>query len=163
MEPSDHALGMSRGGFGTKIHLACDKNGVPLSVVITGGQVHDSTQVESVLNKIRIPRKGRGRPKTRPAKVAADKAYSMPRIRRHLIARAIKSVIPRKSNQQDGRARFEKAVYRNRNIIERLVGWMKESRRIGTRYEKLAISFLGMVQLAMLKQCFRIMQSPDRT
>jgi transposase len=55
-------------------------------------------------------------------------------------------VIPRKSKQQDGRARFEKAVYRNRNIIERLVGWMKESRRIGTRYEKLAINFLGMVR-----------------
>jgi transposase len=103
-EPSDHVLGMSRGGYGTKIHLACDKNGAPLSVVITGGQVHDSTQVEPVLNKIRIPRQGLGRPKARPAKVAADKAYSMPRIRRHLIARAIKSVIPRKSNQQDGRA-----------------------------------------------------------
>ncbi len=154
---------MSRGGFGTKIHLACDKNGVPLSAVITGGQVHDSTQVEPVLNKIRVPRKGRGRPKTKPAKVAADKAYSMPRIRRYLIARAIKSVIPRKSNQQDGRARFEKAVYRHRNIVERLVGWLKESRRIGTRFEKLAINYLGMLHLAMLKQCFRIMQSPDRT
>lgn len=131
-------------------------------MVITGGQVHESTQVESVLNKIRIPRQGRGQPKTRPAKVAADKAYSLPRIRRHLMVRAIKSVIPRKSNQQDGRARFEKAVYRNRNIIESLVGWMKESLRIGTRYEKLAISFMGMVQLAMLKHCFRIMQS-DRS
>lgn len=89
--PSDHALGMSRGGFGTKIHFACEKNGVPLSAVITGGQVHDSTELEPVLKKIRIPRKGRGRPKTKAAKVAADKAYSMTRIRRYLIARAIKS------------------------------------------------------------------------
>jgi transposase len=151
---------MSRGGFGTKIHLACDKNGLPLSAVGTGGQVHDSTQVESVLKKIRVPKKDVADPK--PATLAADKACSMPRIRRHLIARAIKLVIPRKSNQQDGRARFEKAVHRNRIIIERLVGWMKESRRIGTRYEKLAIKFMGKVQLAMLKQCFRIMQSPDR-
>jgi hypothetical protein len=58
---------------------------------------------------------------------------------------------------------IEKAVYRNRYIIERLVGWMKESHRIGTRSEKQGISFLGILQLAILKQWFRIMQSPDRT
>lgn len=154
---------MSRGGFGSKIHLACDKSGIPLSVKITAGQVHDSTQVEKVLERIRIPKSGRGRPKKKPGKVAADKAYSMPRIRRYLISRAIKSVIPRKSNQQDGRERFESHIYRNRNVIERLVGWLKESRRIGTRYEKLAINFLGMVHLAMLRQCFIFLQSRDRS
>jgi transposase len=143
--------------------MACDKRGIPLSVKITAGQAHDSTQFENVLKRIHVPRSGRGQPKCKPGKVAADKAYSVARIRRYLISRAIKSVIPRKSDQQDGRERFEFHVYRNRNVIERLVGWIKESRRIGTRYEKLAINFLGMVQLAMLRQCFLFLQSPDRT
>ncbi len=158
-----HALGVSRGGFGSKIHLACDKNGIPLSVKITGGQVHDSTQLEKVLEEINIPRSGRGRPKRKPGRVAADKAYSCTRIRRYLIKRAIKSVIPRKSNNHDGRERFDRQTYRNRNIVERDFGWIKEYRRIGTRYEKLGINFRGMVLLAMLKQCFIFMQSPDRT
>ncbi|RYZ87787.1 MAG: hypothetical protein EOP04_10895 [Proteobacteria bacterium] len=50
-----------------------------------------------------------------------------------------------------------------RNIVERAFGWIKEYRRIGTRYEKLGINFRGMVLLAMLKQYFLFMQSPDRT
>lgn len=162
-EPGDHALGVSRGGFGSKIHMACDKRGIPLSTKITGRQVHDSTQLENVLEEINIPRSGGGRPKCKPARVAADKAYSCSRIRRYLISRAIKSVIPRKSNTQDGRERFDRETYYNRNVVERAFGWIKDHRRIGTRYEKLEINFRGMVLLAMLKKCFIFMQSPDRT
>ena len=162
-EPGDHALGVSRGGFGSKIHMACDKRGIPLSIKITGGQVHDSTQRENVLEEINIPRGCRGRPKCKPARVGADKAYSFSRNRRYLISRAIKSVIPRKSNTQDGWERFDRETYKNRNVVERAFGWIKEYRRIGTRYEKLGINFRGMVLLAMLKQCFIFMQSPDRT
>ncbi len=54
-EPFDHALGVSRGGFGSKIHLACDKRGIPLAVKTTAGQVHDSTQLENGLEEIHIP------------------------------------------------------------------------------------------------------------
>jgi transposase len=124
-EPFDHALGVSRGGFGSKIHLACDKRGVPLAVKITAGQVHDSTQLENVLEEIHIPRTGKGRPKCKPARVAADKAYSCTRLRRYLISRSIKSVIPRKSNEPDGRERFDIGTYKNRNVIERSIGWIK--------------------------------------
>ncbi|MEU2433918.1 transposase [Streptomyces sp. NPDC007861] len=75
VEPADHAPGRSRGGLTTQIHLAVDQGQKPLSVVITAGQRRDSPQFEPVLEAIRVPRLGRGRPRTRPDRVRADKAY----------------------------------------------------------------------------------------
>jgi transposase len=74
-EPADHGLGRSRGGLTTKVHLACEQGQKPLSVVITAGQRGDSPQFRVVLGRIRVPRPGRGRPRTRPGRVLADKAY----------------------------------------------------------------------------------------
>jgi transposase len=73
-EPADHGLGRSRGGLTTKIHLACEQRQKPLSVVITAGQRGDSPQFQVVPGRIRVPRPGRGRPRTRPDRVLADKA-----------------------------------------------------------------------------------------
>ncbi|MGB6575266.1 MAG: IS5 family transposase, partial [Trebonia sp.] len=61
-EPADHGLGRSRGGLTTKVHLACEQGQKPLSVVITAGQRGDSPQFRVVLERIRVPRAGRGRP-----------------------------------------------------------------------------------------------------
>jgi transposase len=87
-----------------------------------------------------------GRPRQRPAALAGDKAYSFPRLRRWLRARHVRPVIPERRDQQDRRQHrpgrrpeFDRAAYRQRNVIERAVGWLKERRRIATRYEKLAI------------------------
>ena len=74
-EPADHALGRSRGGFGSKLHLVADGHGLPLAIQVTAGQVHESTQFEEVMNRVRI---GRG---TRPAALAGDKGYSYEGIR----------------------------------------------------------------------------------
>ena len=82
-EPTDHALGRSRGGDGSKIHLVCDGHGLPMAVTVTAGQRHESTQFEAVLDQVRVPRR-KGRPRRRPRRVAGDKGYSYPRIRRHL-------------------------------------------------------------------------------
>lgn len=98
-EPLDHALGRSRGGFGTKIHLATDGTGIPLGAVITPGQAHESRSREETLNAVRIPQAGPGRPRRRPKALAADKAYSWRRIRRWLHAHKIEPVIPQRSNQ----------------------------------------------------------------
>ncbi|MEV4734546.1 transposase, partial [Saccharopolyspora sp. NPDC049426] len=73
-EPADHALGRSRGGLTTKIHLACEQGRKPLSLLITAGQRADSPQMTAVLEAIRVARGGRGRPRTRPERVLADKA-----------------------------------------------------------------------------------------
>lgn len=147
-EPEDHALGRSRGGFGTKIHLVCDKKGNPIAVDASGGQAHESQYFESTLEKVSIPQE-RGRPRAKPDKVAGDKAYSSNKIRDWLEEKDIGDVIPTKDNEER-RPDFNKRAYRQRNIVERCIGWLKEFRRVATRYEKLAVNFLGMVKLAMI-------------
>ncbi|MGW4516181.1 transposase [Streptomyces sp. NPDC004393] len=72
-EPDDHALGRSRGGLTTKIHLACDGKGRPLAVLLTAGQRHDSVCARPLLERIRVPRTGRGRPRCRPDHVIAGR------------------------------------------------------------------------------------------
>ena len=159
-EPGDHALGRSRGGFSSKLHLVADGGGLPLAAHVTAGQVNESTQFETVVNRVHIPQPS-GPPRTRPEAMAGDKGYSFPRIRSWLHRHAIRVVIPRRSDQHpdDGRHRFDQRLYRRRSTIEQCVGWLKEFRRIGTRFEKLAVNFHGMLQLAMIKRYFRLLFS----
>jgi transposase len=89
VEPADHALGRSRGGFTTKTHLACEQGQKPLSLLVTAGQRGDSPQFQAVLDGIRVARVGGGRPRTRPDRVLADKAYSSRANRAHLRRRGI--------------------------------------------------------------------------
>ena len=160
-EPEDHALGRSKGGFGSKFHLVTDSSGVPLAVEVTAGQMHESGQVETVLDGIGIPQPI-GRPRKRPKQLTGDKAYSVHRIRDWLHAHGIRPVIPRKSNEKYQHNNFDKQSYRRRAVIEQCVGWLKECRRIATRFEKLALSFLAMFKLAMIERYFKIVFS-DRT
>jgi hypothetical protein len=76
-EPTDHALGRSRGGLSTKVHPACEQRRKTLATTLTAGQAADSPQFTAVLGRIRVPRRsGPGRPRTRPDRVLGDKAYS---------------------------------------------------------------------------------------
>jgi transposase len=130
-------------------------------VEVTAGQVHDSTRVESVLDQVAIPQPV-GRPRQRPTRVAGDKGYSSPRVRDWLRQHGILPLIPHRDNERaryDGRVKFDKQGYKRRSIIEQTIGWLKECRRIGTRFEKLAINFLAMMQLAMIQRCLRIVFS----
>src|SRR5215213_9448466 len=70
---SDEALGRSRGGLSTKVHLICDGKGRPLAVLLTRGQRHGSTPLGALLGAIRVPRLGWGRPRKRPEKLIGDK------------------------------------------------------------------------------------------
>lgn len=149
-EPLDHALGRSRGGFGTKLHLVTDGHGLPLAVVVSPGQAHESQFVAPVLDAVRIARVGPGRPRQRPEAIAGDKGYSYGSIRRWLAQHHIHAVIPTKSNQPT-QPDFDAVAYRQRHVIECTVGLLKEARRIATRYEKLAIHFLGVLKLGMLQ------------
>ena len=121
-EPEDHALGRSRGGFGTKVHLICDRHGIVLAVFVTPGQQHESTAFETVMGRVALtPRKGRCR---WPKRLAGDKGYSYPRIRLWCRQRRIQAVIPTRSDQPRTE-KFDKVTYRQRNIIERVVNWYK--------------------------------------
>jgi len=105
------------------------------------------------MDAVRIPQPI-GRPRSRPKRLAADKAYNVERIRSWLRARAIRAVIPRRSSRRS--AAFDREGYRRRNIIERCVGWLKECRRIATRFDKLATSFLAMVKASIIQRILRI-------
>ena len=158
-EPADHALGRSRGGYGTRFHLVCDGHGVPLTVVLSAGQVHDSRVFELALNAVEIPQPA-SPPRRRPRRLVADKAYGSRRIRTWLRRHRIRAVIPTKSNEQRRRG-FDREAYRRRNVVERCIAWLKDSRRVATRYEKLARNFLAMIKIAMIRRLIRIISAAE--
>ncbi|ACT08885.1 Transposase and inactivated derivatives-like protein [Dickeya chrysanthemi Ech1591] len=152
-ECEDHGLGRSRGGFGTKIHLATDGTGLPLSFCLSGGQAHESRYAETLLNRVGIIRKS-GHLKSRPKAVLADKGYSGKNLRIHLKMKGIKAVIPFKSNEkasQDGRRLLDTRLYKKRNVVERCFAILKENRRIATRSEKTARNYLSMLKLGAIR------------
>ncbi|RMG36878.1 MAG: hypothetical protein D6725_09860 [Planctomycetota bacterium] len=95
----------------------------------------------------------------RPFRLAGDKAYDVPWIRRWLRRHHITAVIPEKRKphgRKPGRPpRLDRDAYRRRNVIERSIGWLKQARRIATRSEKLAVNFLAMLKLAIIQRYFR--------
>lgn len=158
-EPEDHALGRSRGGHTSKIHVLCDGEGHPLHFELSAGQVHDSTMLDTVMvGADKALRDEEGIPMAWPVKLGGDKGYRAAWIDDYLLELGITPVIPSKENE-DRSARvveFDKTAYRRRNIVERLIGWLKESRRIMTRFEKTAINFAGMVKLAFIHRYLRL-------
>ena len=116
---------------------------------MTGGERHEQIALEDVLDRGAIPRSGRGRPRLRPRRLAGDKGYSSPTARRRLRQRRISPVIPSKSNQRR-QPRFDRAAYRLRNRVERLINRLKQFRRIATRYEKRAANYLAMLTIGMI-------------
>ena len=158
-EPADHALGRSRGGFGTKIHLAADGNGLPLAAEVSAGQRRESLYAEPVLKAVRI-RRHNGRVRRRPKAVAGDKGYSYARVRRYLRRRKIQAVIPTRTDQRR-RPGFDKEAYRRRNVVERCVNWLKESRALATRFDKLAVNYVATVKLAILQLYLRKLAPHD--
>jgi len=161
-EPEDHALGRSRGGYGTKIHILCDGAGRPLHFELSAGQVHDASVFDTLLLEAdRALVYDDGQPMVWPVALAGDKGYRAQWIDEFLLRLGIKPVIPSKENQ-DRKSRlvpFDKVAYRRRSIVECLIGWLKESRRVATRFEKTAINFGGMVKLAFVHRYLRLCAS----
>ncbi|MER5950207.1 IS5 family transposase [Streptomyces sp. NPDC001904] len=151
------AIGRSRGGLSTKIHLAVDRRGRPLSIVLTPGQVGDNPQLLPVLDAIRINAPGPGRPRKRPDVLIADKGYAHNSTRAILRRRGISHVIPERTDQRARRASkgsgggrppgFDRALYRERNVVERCLARFKQYRDLATRYAKRAVIFRGSLTL----------------
>lgn len=127
-------------------------------MAISPGQRHDSVVFEHTVEAARIPWREAGS-RSLPDAFAADKAYSIKRIRDWLRRRKVERVIPQKANQEGrrgGHQNFDKDKYKGRNVVERCIGWLKESRRVATRFEKLARNYLAMVKLAMIQRFLRL-------
>jgi len=133
----------------TKLHLRAEGAGKPMTVLLTAGQCHETTVFETLMEQGAVKRVGRGHPRLRPERVLGDKAYSSRKIRRYLKRRGIGYTIPRRSDETRT-GPFNRALYKERNRIERLINRLKQFRRVATRYEKRAVNFLAMVTIASL-------------
>ncbi len=116
-------------------------------VLLTGGERHEQPVLPVLMERGAVKRPGRGRPKVRPDRVAGDKGYSSPAVRRYLKGRRIGAVIPAKADEAPDPA-FDRAAYRQRNVVERLINRLKQWRRVATRYEKRAANYLAMLTVA---------------
>ncbi|MFG1404303.1 IS5 family transposase [Xanthobacter sediminis] len=134
-----HALGRSRGGFSTKIHLKSDFDGHPLAFHLTGGEVGDSPLFKLLLDL---------GPDVKPRAALADKGYDAKANRALARAHGIAPAIPFKSNAKDPPAFFPKALYRGRARIEQCFGKLKRFKRVALRCEKTERGFAAIVALA---------------
>jgi transposase len=126
-----------------------------LSIVVTEGQRHDSTQLQAVLDGIRVPRPGGvGRPHKQPDHAPAEKGYSYPRCRRLLRRRGIGHTIPERTDQQARRRgrppAFDRERYKRRNVVERCINKLKHWRAVACRFDKRALNYRAGVVLASI-------------
>jgi len=129
------ALGRSRGGFSTKIHVLVDAMGRPLRLRLTAGQRHDITQAEALLEGFHF------------GHVIADRAYAAQKLHKYLLDRGMQPVIPphpRAKNPPE----YDTKRYGERNWVERFIGKLKHYRRLASRFEKLDTSHLGFLHFA---------------
>jgi transposase len=153
-------LGRSRGGLTSKIHLAVDGRGLPMSILVTPGQAGDNPELLALLDQVNVHPIGSGSPRSKPRRVIADKAYSHPSTRRALRARGIAFTCPERSDQIARRkARgtaggrppaVDSVIYKRRNVVERCFGRLKQFRGLATRYAKRVAYYRAEVVIATI-------------
>lgn len=133
----DRAIGKSRGGSTTKIHIAADAHGNPINFEITGGEVHDAKVADKIIDNV-----------GQASHFIADKGYDSEAIRSKARDAGMNPIIPRKSNSKKANPEFDSHLYKLRHLVENLFARLKHFRSIATRFEKLARNYKSMVYLA---------------
>jgi transposase len=136
----NQALGRSRGGFGTKIHVRCNAAGLRIGIVLSEGVAHDVTAYDGSMQQR----------DSYPGAMLADKGYDSDAIRHDLQDSGVTPEIPTRSNRKVQYS-ISKPLHALRSRIECFIGHLKEQRRIATRYDKLATSFIGFVLLGCIR------------
>ena len=130
-------IGRSRGGPSTKIHVVVDGLGNPTKVELTEGQVHDVTQAPKLLKE------------AKNTVVLGDKGYDSDAVVAQIEAQGSLAVIPPRRDRRVMRS-YDRDLFRSRSLVEQFFARIERCRRVATRYEKLAVTFLGMVRLACI-------------
>ena len=126
------ALGRSRGGFSTKVHIAVDALGNPLRFILTPGQSHDSPQADALIEGYSTQA------------LIADKGYDSKELVDEVKARNVEAVIPPRSNRKEQRE-YDKHLYKERHLVECFINKIKHYRRLFSRFEKLSKNYLGFL------------------
>nr|WP_107468229.1 IS5 family transposase [Streptomyces sp. TSRI0281] len=154
------ALGRSRGGLTTKVHLPADDRARPLTWLTSPGRRGDSPMLLPVLETLRVPRRGPGRPRRRPDPLRGDKAHSSRSNRAHPRRRRIKATIAEPDDQRANRRHrgraggrppaFDKAQYRRPSVVERCVSKGKQFRSVASHYDKRGYIFNGTLTVTTI-------------
>ena len=147
-------IGLTKVGKGSKVMLVVDGNGLPIGLHLDSAQPHEITLADRTLQTIRVPQK-RGRPRTRPKALAADKAYDSRTFRTELRKRGIQAAIPtfeRRTRKKPKRGRPIRAgaLYRSRWKVERSFAWMDNCRRLVVRWERSLHTYKAFCLLALI-------------
>jgi transposase len=151
------AVGKTKVGKGSKVMVVADGHGLPIGLHVDSARPHESQLAEATLATVRVPRR-RGRPRTRPQELVADKAYDSREFRRYLRRRGIKPTIPtfaRRPRQRPKRGRPIRTGpnYRQRWKVERCFGWMDNDRRLVVRYERSVDHYKAFCLIAIILWC----------
>ena len=130
-------MGRSRGGVGTKLHIAVDGLGNPVEFILTGGQEADISQGKALIEGHDAEA------------VIGDKGYDGDGLVEAIEAGGASAVIPPRKNRIFKRE-YDKYTYKERNLVERFINRIKQYRRVATRYEKTACNFMGFVHVAAI-------------
>jgi transposase len=151
-EKGDFGVGKTRCGKGTKCMVVVDGRGVPVGAQLASAQISEHRLAESTLQQVKVPRSGRGRPRSRLRCVIADRGYDSDPLRERLKRRGTELIAPYRSNNRHRRFEDKRKLrrYRKRWKIERTNAWLQNFRRIQVHYDRLLTVFQGFFHFACL-------------
>ncbi len=146
------AVGKTRRGKGTKCMVVVDGNGIPVGAQLASAQLAECRLAESTLAAVKVPRQGRGRPRSHMKRIIADRGYDSDALRKRFKARGTELIVPYRKNIRNRRFEDKRKLrrYRKRWKIERTNAWLQNFRRIQVRYDRILTVFQGFFHCACL-------------